>query len=92
MTRKCISFVLAVLLLAGSIVPTARAQTGGMVSSQSLVDKMKAREGFSATPYWDVSHYSIGYGTTCPDDKVDYYKKNPEAFRQELIDSGRLKL
>ena len=22
----------------------------------------------------------------------DYYKKNPEAFRQELIDSGRLKL
>jgi methionine-S-sulfoxide reductase len=29
---------------------------------------------------------------TAEEEHQDYYKKNPEAFRQELIDSGRLKL
>lgn len=76
MKKYWLCLVLAlVLVLAG--LPVLAAETPQMVSSQALVDKMKAREGFSATPYWDYSHYSIGYGTTCPDDKVDYYKKNP---------------
>jgi N-acetylmuramoyl-L-alanine amidase len=46
-----------------------------MTSSQAFVDILKEREGFESTPYWDVSHYSIGYGTSVPDSKVDYYKK-----------------
>ena len=29
---------------------------------------------------------------TAEEEHQDYYKKNPEAFRQELIDSGRLKV
>ena len=29
---------------------------------------------------------------TAEEEHQDYYRKNPEAFRQELIDSGRLKL
>ena len=48
-----------------------------MTSSQAFIDLLKAREGFSAVPFWDNSHYSIGYGTKCPDDMVDYYTKNP---------------
>ena len=29
---------------------------------------------------------------TAEEEHQDYYRKNPEAFRQELIDSGRMKL
>ncbi|MFR8332768.1 MAG: hypothetical protein ACLU9S_10780 [Oscillospiraceae bacterium] len=32
-------------------------------SSQRIIDFIKAKEGFSATPYWDYSQYTIGYGT-----------------------------
>lgn len=77
MKRK-ICVILAGILLMGCIFSysgTASAET--MTSSQQFVDLLKAREGFSATPYWDNSHWSIGYGTTCPDSKVDYYKANP---------------
>ncbi len=81
MVRRIFSLLLAICLLIGLVPPVAQGETAetpdGMVSSQALIDKMKAREGFSATPYWDYSHYSIGYGTTCPSSKVDYYKKNP---------------
>ncbi len=78
MKKRILLFALALLTAAACFVPTlpARAATV-MVSSDALVAKMKAREGFSATPYWDNSHYSIGYGTTCPNDKVDYYQKHP---------------
>ena len=31
----------------------------------SIIDFIKEREGFSATPYWDHSQYTIGYGTYC---------------------------
>ena len=29
---------------------------------------------------------------TAEEEHQDYYRKNPEAFRQELIDSGRMKV
>lgn len=78
MKKRILLFALALLTVATCFLPAipARAVTA-RASSDALVSKMKAREGFSATPYWDVSHWSIGYGTTCPNDKVDYYKKNP---------------
>lgn len=34
-------------------------------SSQRIIDFIKAKEGFSPTPYWDYSQYTIGYGTCC---------------------------
>ena len=37
----------------------------GCRSSQRIIDFIKEREGFSATPYWDHSQYTIGYGTYC---------------------------
>ncbi len=37
----------------------------GCRSSQKIIDFIKEREGFSATPYWDHSQYTIGYGTFC---------------------------
>lgn len=40
-----------------------------MTTSQSMVDMIKDMEGFSATPYWDVNQWSIGYGSSCGSDK-----------------------
>ena len=33
-----------------------------MTSSQMLLDLIKVMEGFSATPYYDYSQYTVGYG------------------------------
>ena len=53
------------------------AEEYAMETSQEYIDMLKGWEGFRSKPYWDVSHYSIGYGTTCPENKVDYYTNNP---------------
>ena len=34
-------------------------------TTEAGVEFIKAREGFTATAYWDYSQYSIGYGTRC---------------------------
>lgn len=49
---------------------------GSMQVSQSLVDVLKKLEGFSRKPYWDYQQWTVGYGTRCPDDKLEEYKKN----------------
>lgn len=48
---------------------------------------LKLEEGFSVKPYWDYSQWTVGYGTKCPDDMLDYYKANgiPEADAQILL-------
>ena len=68
---------LIVLLPAQTVMAAEEKEDTGMKTSAEYITLLKGWEGFSATPYWDVSHYSIGYGTTCPSDKVDYYKKHP---------------
>ncbi len=89
MKKHWLGLALAVVLMLTAF-PVFAAETPEtppvMVSSQALVDKMKEREGFSGTPYWDYSHYSIGYGTTCPDNKVDYYKKNPMSREEAEVE------
>lgn len=45
-------------------------------SSDAFVEVLKKIEGFAKYPYWDYSQYTVGYGTRCPDDKYDEYKKN----------------
>ena len=39
-----------------------------------------------------ISLEPFGTFYTAEEEHQDYYRKHPEAFRQELIDSGRLKL
>ncbi len=91
MKKRLVSLSLAVLLvlqlLSGIPIPAQAASA--MRYSSALVDMLKDREGFSATPYWDVSHWSIGYGTTCPDDKVDYYKKNPMSVTEATTEFAK---
>lgn len=66
--------VLAVGLAAGLSHP-ARADSE-MVPSQELVEMLKQFEGFVRYPMWDNHQWSVGYGTRCPDDKLEEYKAN----------------
>ena len=45
-------------------------------TSDECVRILKLEEGFSKKPYWDYTQYTVGYGTRCPDDMVDYYLEN----------------
>ena len=45
------------------------------MTSDDCLKILKAYEGFSAKPYWDVVQWTVGYGTRCPDDKLEYYKQ-----------------
>ena len=47
-----------------------------MVTSAECIRILKLEEGFSRTPYWDYAQWTVGYGTACPADKLEEYKKN----------------
>lgn len=82
MKKRLMSFVLALVLIMGMIPVSTRAEgydiglrllNSGedyiqMTTSQNMVDMIKDMEGFRAEPYWDVSQWSVGYGTGCGND------------------------
>lgn len=74
MKKKCISLILAVIILI-SLVPFGVSAAEVMTTSSDAVKMLKAEEGFSRTPYWDYAQWTVGYGTKCPDDMLDYYKQ-----------------
>ncbi|MBQ8748283.1 MAG: SH3 domain-containing protein [Oscillospiraceae bacterium] len=47
-----------------------------LTASDNCLSVLKAEEGFSRTPYWDFTQYTVGYGTRCPADMVEYYTQN----------------
>lgn len=40
-----------------------------------MVAIIKQMEGFAKHPYWDVSQWTVGYGTRCPADKLEEYRQ-----------------
>lgn len=54
----------------------------------SAIAKLEAGSGQKV--YISLEPYGVFY--TAEEEHQDYYRKHPEEFRQELIDSGRLKL
>ena len=42
---------------------TIPSATGPITVPSDLIDYIKAKEGFHATPYWDYNQYTNGYGT-----------------------------
>lgn len=42
----------------------------------SLTEMVKQFEGFAKYPVWDYHQWSVGYGTRCPDDKLEAYRTN----------------
>lgn len=78
MKKRITSFLLGMVMLlslvATAIVPASAASA--MTASDECIKILKLEEGFSKTPYWDFTQYTVGYGTKCPDDMVDYYTQN----------------
>ena len=56
--------------------------------AEAAIHALEAQSG--QTVYISVEPYRNFYAAE--EYHQDYYRKNPEAFRQELIDSGRLKI
>ena len=75
MKRRVFTLLLAMVMMLGMIPVTASAASAepGRKVSDSCVSLIKYFEGFRAKPYWDYSQYTVGYGTRCPDDKLDEY-------------------
>lgn len=65
---------MAVIILI-SMVPFGVSAAEVMTTSSDAVNILKAEEGFSKTPYWDYAQWTVGYGTKCPDDMLEYYKQ-----------------
>ena len=42
--------------------------------SDNAIAILKQYEGFSKYPHWDVSQWSVGYGSRCPGDKLELWK------------------
>ncbi|MBP3305939.1 MAG: InlB B-repeat-containing protein [Oscillospiraceae bacterium] len=47
-----------------------------MTVSDELIEVLKTMEGFNKRAEWDYAQYTVGYGTRCPDDMLDYYRNN----------------
>ena len=64
--------------VAPTVKPTIASQPTepGMHASNDCIRVLKAEEGFSRKPYWDYTQYTVGYGTSCPSDMVQYYTQN----------------
>lgn len=79
MIKRMLCLFLSVILLLGLLPAAASAAESGiglrkladgesyseMCVSQNMLDIIKDVEGFSPTPYWDVTQWTIGYGTAC---------------------------
>lgn len=68
--------ILATVILFSIIVTAPKASASELKISNEAIAVLKVDEGFSRTPYWDYAQWTVGYGTKCPDDKLEYYKKN----------------
>ena len=66
MKRRLTCMILALMLVV-SLLPVGAIHTSAASSwnySENVVNLIKQFEGFSASAYWDVNQWTIGYGTT----------------------------
>ncbi len=87
--KRLSGLLLAVVILFSALAMGAKTVSAesGLQASPECIAALKAEEGFSRVPYWDYAQYTVGYGTRCPDDKLDYYTANgiTEAEAEELL-------
>ena len=81
MKKRLVSLLLAVVVsfsvvMAGVFPASAEEAQTGLITSDTCIQMIKAEEGFCRTPYWDYAQYTVGYGTRCPDDKIEYYTQH----------------
>ena len=95
MYKRMISLLLAIITFVAItfMVATPVSAATEMHISEQGIAYLKKAEGFSKYPYWDASQWTVGYGTRCPDNKLEEYKKNgisekdAEALFKEFIAS-----
>lgn len=75
MKKRVVSLFLTIVIILTTVATGASAEEVLTVSDDAVA-LLKAEEGFSKNPYWDYSQWTVGYGTKCPDDKLDEYKTN----------------
>lgn len=77
MKKRILSGFLAALMLVNMLVgfPLKVRAASAMEVSENMVNILKTIEGFHAKPYWDVSQWTVGYGTKCPEDKRAEYEE-----------------
>lgn len=93
MKKRLICLCLVLAMVTGLLIFTPAAAASEMTASDDCLNLIKAFEGFSETPYRDTDgHFTIGYGTRCPAELVDYYNENPmtteqaeEELRKEIV-------
>ena len=78
---------MATVILFSLVVTAPEVSAAEMTTSADAIAVLKIDEGFSRTPYWDYAQWTVGYGTKCPDDKLEHYKKNgiTEAEAEALL-------
>jgi len=80
--KRLVSLLLAIVIFvtagaAGAVTVYAEsASETHMTASEDCVELLKQWEGFSLKPYWDYAQYTVGYGSTCPPEMLDYYLAN----------------
>ena len=73
--KRITCLFLAVVILVSVLAFGVGAETS-LSTSSDAVNLLKREEGFSKKPYWDYAQWTVGYGTKCPDDKLEEYKAN----------------
>ena len=75
MKKRLLTAVLAaVMILSFCWVPPVQANAITQLSaSEECIDLIKTMEGFHAIPYWDFAQWTVGFGTACPDEKLQQY-------------------
>ncbi len=89
MKKRITSLFMAVVILISvvSVGTLNVAAASSFNTSNACIEIIKAEEGFVKYPMWDYAQYSVGYGTKCPDDKLEEYSKNgiTEAEAEALL-------
>ena len=87
MKKRYISVFLTMFMVLSMVVgfPVTVRAASSMELSQDAMNILKTIEGFSAKPYWDVSQWTVGYGTKCPDDKLAQYQQKGITEEEALV-------
>ena len=87
--RRIIGLIMALAIalsvaLIGGISVSAESD---LAASDECIKILKKYEGFSSKPYSDYGQWTIGYGTRCPSDKLEYYRVHgiSEAEAEKLL-------
>lgn len=83
MHKRILCFILAAVLLL-SLIPVFALPSqaaSNMTTSERCIEILKQMEGFRQYAYYDYSHYSIGYGSSCEKDEY------PNGITEEEADA-----